>query len=38
MARVKRIEYDNKPDPKQPEPAYLLNLAAKINAVAKRKG
>ena len=38
MARIKCIEYDHKPDPKQPEPAYLLNLVAKINAVAKLKG
>ena len=35
--RIKKIEYDSKDGPKQPEPAYLLNLEARIKAVAKRK-
>ena len=34
--RIKKIEYDNKTGIVQPEPAYLLNLEASINAV-KRK-
>lgn len=33
MARIRRREYDPKPDPKQPEPAYLLNLEARVAAV-----
>jgi len=36
MARVKAIEYDLIREPKQSEPAYLLNLEAKINAIQKR--
>jgi glyoxylase-like metal-dependent hydrolase (beta-lactamase superfamily II) len=32
---VKQEEYDQIKDPKQPEPAYLLNLKAKLNAVDK---
>jgi hypothetical protein len=36
MARVKAIEYDLIQEPKQSEPAYLLNLEAKINAIQKR--
>jgi len=34
--RIKRIEYDSNDGPKQPEPAYLLNLEARIKAVAKK--
>ena len=34
--RIKKIEYDNNDGPKQPEPAYLLNLEARIKAVAKK--
>jgi len=34
--RIKKIEYDHIGGPKQPEPAYLLNLEARIKAVAKR--
>ena len=34
-ARLKRLEYDGKPAPKQPEPAYLLNLDARVNAVRR---
>ena len=34
--RIKHIEYDHFDGPKQPEPAYLLNLEARIKAVAKR--
>ena len=36
MKRIKAVEYDVKPEPKQPEPAYLLNLEARIKAVGKR--
>ena len=34
--RIKKIEYDHIDGPKQPEPIYLLNLEARIKAVAKR--
>lgn len=34
--RIKKIEYDSNDGPKQPEPAYLLNLEARIKAVAKK--
>ena len=37
MTRIKAVEYDVKQEPKQPEPAYLLNLQARIKAVGKRK-
>ncbi|MBF0099930.1 MAG: MBL fold metallo-hydrolase [Desulfobacterales bacterium] len=36
MKRIKAIEYDGKSSPQQPEPAYLLNLDAKITVVKKR--
>jgi len=36
MARIKAFEYDGKQEPKQPEPAYLLNLEARIKAAGKR--
>ncbi|MDI6795307.1 MAG: MBL fold metallo-hydrolase [Desulfatibacillaceae bacterium] len=36
MALVRATEYDPKPDPKQPEPAYLLNLKARVAAIHKR--
>lgn len=36
MARVKAVEYDPVKGPKQIEPAYLLNLEAKIKAIKKR--
>ena len=38
MTRIKAVEYDVKQEPKQPEPAYLLNLEARIKAVGKRIG
>lgn len=38
MTRIKAVEYDGKQEPKQPEPAYLLNLEARIKAVGKRIG
>jgi 2-aminobenzoylacetyl-CoA thioesterase len=38
MTRIKSVEYDGKQEPKQPEPAYLLNLEARIKAVGKRIG
>ncbi len=34
--KIRRNEYDCKEGPKQPEPAYLLNLEAKIKAVKKQ--
>jgi glyoxylase-like metal-dependent hydrolase (beta-lactamase superfamily II) len=36
MAKVRACEYDPKPNPKQPEPAYLLNLKARVAAIHKR--
>lgn len=36
MARVKAIEYDPIQEPKQIEPAYLLNLEAKVKAIQRR--
>jgi len=36
VERVRAIEYDPKTGPKQPEPAYLMNLQARIAAVQKR--
>jgi glyoxylase-like metal-dependent hydrolase (beta-lactamase superfamily II) len=33
MARIKEIEYDPLPLPKQPEPAYLVNLAARVKSL-----
>ncbi|MFZ5564170.1 MAG: MBL fold metallo-hydrolase [Thermodesulfobacteriota bacterium] len=35
--RLKAFEYDGKPGPKQPEPAYLLNLGARILTVQRRE-
>jgi glyoxylase-like metal-dependent hydrolase (beta-lactamase superfamily II) len=35
IQKVKAIEYDPNPGPKQPEPAYLINLEARIKAVLK---
>ena len=34
VALVKAGEYDPKPDPKQPEPAYLINLEARVRHLA----
>jgi len=34
--RIKKIEYDGKQGFKQPEPAYLLNLEARINVVKQQ--
>ena len=36
-ARVKAEEYDPRPLPKQPEPAYLLNLQARVRHLAEKK-
>ena len=36
MTRIRVDEYDVKQEPKQPEPAYLLNLEARIKSVGKR--
>jgi 2-aminobenzoylacetyl-CoA thioesterase len=33
--RIRAYEYDANPGPKQPEPAYLINLEARIKAVLK---
>lgn len=37
MTRIKAVEYDVKHEPKQPEPAYILNLEARVKAVEKCK-
>jgi len=36
ISRVKAVEYDPVPEPKQIEPAYLLNLEAKVKVIKKR--
>jgi len=36
MARVRAIEYDNNSGPKQTEEAYMINLEARIKAVARQ--
>ena len=36
IPRIKAIEYDPIQEPKQIEPAYLLNLEAKVKAIKKR--
>ena len=36
ITRVKASEYDTVPGPKQIEPAYLLNLEAKVKVIKKR--
>jgi glyoxylase-like metal-dependent hydrolase (beta-lactamase superfamily II) len=36
MNRVRAIEYDPKPKPKQPEAAYLLNLQARVTAISRK--
>jgi glyoxylase-like metal-dependent hydrolase (beta-lactamase superfamily II) len=33
--RIKALEYDPKPEPKQPEPAYQLNIEARVKHLAK---
>jgi hypothetical protein len=35
--RIKAEEYDPKPGPKQPEQAYMLNLAARVKHLAGEK-
>jgi glyoxylase-like metal-dependent hydrolase (beta-lactamase superfamily II) len=35
MGRVKQVEYDGKTGLKQPEPAYLLNLEARVKAIQR---
>lgn len=35
--KVKAVEWDHTPGLRQPEPAYLLNLDARINAVLRKK-
>ena len=37
MQGIRRIEYDTQSDPKQPEPAYVLNFEACLKAVANRR-
>jgi hypothetical protein len=34
--KVKAVEWDHTPGMRQPEPAYLLNLEARINAVLRK--
>ena len=36
VARMKAQEYDPRPHPKQPEPAYLINLEARVKHLAGR--
>lgn len=36
IQRLRAVEYDGKSEPKQPEPAYLMNLAARVAVVEKR--
>jgi len=36
VARIKSEEYDSQPDPKQPEPAYLLNIHARVKSLARK--
>ncbi len=36
ISHVKAVEYDPLPDPKQIEPAYLLNLDAKVKVIKRR--
>ncbi len=38
MARVKEVEYDPIPLPKQPEPAYLANLDARVKSIVNYLG
>jgi hypothetical protein len=38
MARVKAEEWDRRPMPKQPEPAYLLNLRERVRGVRDHLG
>lgn len=38
MKQVKAQEYDPCPQPKQPEPAYLLNLEARVSHLARELG
>jgi len=33
VQRIKKFEYDDRDGPRQPEPAYLLNLKARVTAV-----
>ena len=37
VSLIKAEEYDPKPDPKQPEPAYLINLEARVRHLAGRR-
>lgn len=36
--RIKAEEYDPQPHPKQPEQAYLINLAARVRLIAAQRG
>lgn len=38
VARIKAVEYDPKPQPKQPEPAYLINIEARVRHLAGLMG
>lgn len=36
ISRVKAVEWDNRPWPKQPESAYILNTRQRVKTVWKR--
>jgi glyoxylase-like metal-dependent hydrolase (beta-lactamase superfamily II) len=36
VGRIKAVEYDPKPQPKQPEPAYLINIEARVKYFARQ--
>ncbi len=38
VARVKAVEWDHRPWPKQPEQAYLLNTRLRVETILKRAG
>jgi hypothetical protein len=38
FAKIKEVEYDPLPSPKQTEAAYLINLEARIKSVLKHLG
>lgn len=38
LQKIKEIEYDPLPTPKQPEPAFVINLEARIKSVLKHLG
>jgi hypothetical protein len=38
LAKFRKTEYDALPTPKQPEPAYMINLEARIKSVLNHLG